>query len=317
MHRRRQILSAPIESRLSSAFVEICQPEEWHELLTATSARRSEELSAGIQDPLFESDTERILFALAQVVEQRDALTAGHCERLSFISVALGVTVGLDRGSLLALYRGGYLHDVGKVGLPDSILFKRGKLNEDEWVLMRSHTTRGEEICRHLRSLKAVLPIIRHHHECWDGSGYPDGLRGEQIPLLSRILQVADIYDALTACRPYKPAFTAGQALEIMRQETERGWRDPRIFKLFLRLHEDVLSKMAGFSREDRSNAMMRHSLVNLQRSLSADSLELKLAFKQNGCGVRNGGTGEMDLSLAAMNTSESKSFISGAEEHR
>src|SRR5205807_7897679 len=119
---------------------------------------------------------------------------------------------GLTRADLLALYRGGYLHDVGKVGIPDSILFKPGKLNGDEWLVMQSHSTRGEEICRPMKSLGPVLPIIRHHHERWDGSGYPDGLRGDQIPLLARILQTADIYDALTSPRPYKSAFSEENA---------------------------------------------------------------------------------------------------------
>jgi putative two-component system response regulator len=272
---RRKESKGRLDSRgQPSDLLEVCEPEEWHELLKAC-AQRSEELCAENRDTFLADGTERILFALAEAVEQRDSHTASHCERLSFVSVALGIAIGLDNPSLLALYRGGHLHDVGKVGLPDSILFKQGKLNAQEWVLMRSHTTRGAEICRHLPSLRPVLPIIRHHHECWDGSGYPDGLRGEAIPLLARILQIADIYDALTAARPYKPAYPAEGALEIMRQETVRGWRDPRIFKLFVRLHEEVLGKMAWISKEDRNSALMRRSLVNLQRSLVAESLEL------------------------------------------
>src|SRR6185369_16638672 len=147
-------------------------------------------------------ETEEILFALALAVEQRDRQTSGHCERLASISVALGVVMGLARPRIAALLRGGYLHDVGKVGIPDSILFKPGPLTADEWDTMRSHTVIGENICRHLKSLAPVLPIIRHHHERWDGSGYPDGLKGEEIPLLARILQVADIYDALASPRP-------------------------------------------------------------------------------------------------------------------
>ena len=107
-------------------------------------------------------ETESILFALAQAVEQRDHQTAGHCERLAFVSVALGTAMGLERAKLLALYRGGFLHDVGKVGIPDSIMFKPAALTADEWVTMRSHSVRGEEICRHLSSLRPVLPIIRH-----------------------------------------------------------------------------------------------------------------------------------------------------------
>jgi response regulator RpfG family c-di-GMP phosphodiesterase len=214
-------------------------------------------------------ETEGILFALAQAVEQRDHQTAGHCERLAFIGVALGMAMGLDRANLLSLYRGGFLHDVGKVGIPDSIMFKPSSLTADEWVTMRSHTVRGEEICRHLSSLRPVLPIIRHHHERWDGSGYPDGLRGAQIPLLARIVQVADIYDALISARPYKPAFTPHDALRIMQEETDRGWRDPEIIALFFTLHEGVISKIAEYTTgADRNLEAMRNTLANLQRAL-------------------------------------------------
>ena len=217
-------------------------------------------------------DTEGILFALALAVEQRDRQTAGHCERLALLGVTLGIAMGLTRASLMALYRGGYLHDIGKVGIPDSILFKPDKLSAEEWVTMRSHTTRGEDICRPMKSLAPILPIIRHHHERWDGSGYPDGLRGEQTPLLARVLQVVDIYDALTMPRAYKPAYSPAHALDILKQETDRGWRDPRIVGLFLQLHDEVLSKVAAYATADAADHhldSMRQSLGNLQRYLT------------------------------------------------
>jgi len=191
-----------------------------------------------------EREQEDILFALAEAVEQRDQHIAGHCHRLAYIAVTLGAAMGLDRACLVALYRGGYLHDVGKVGIPDSILFKPGRLTPDEWVVMRSHSTRGEEICRHIRSMSEVLPIIRHHHEKYDGTGYPDRLRGEEIPLLARVLQIADIYDALTSPRPYKPAYTPADALRTIEEETGSGWRDPALVSLFLRIHPAVIAKM-------------------------------------------------------------------------
>jgi putative two-component system response regulator len=247
----------------------------WQDLLKTCSERSVEQGSPGDAGSDTLDETEAILFSLAKAVEQRDAQTAGHCERLAFIGVALGVAIGLERASLIALYRGGYLHDVGKVGIPDSILFKPGKLNAEEWVVMRSHPGRGEEICRPLESLKPVLPIIRHHHEKWDGSGYPDGLRGDQIPLLARILQMADIYDALTSPRPYKEAFSPDHALELMREETGRGWRDPRIFKLFVRLHREIITKMTNFGADERSVESMNRSLLNLRRALSSESREL------------------------------------------
>jgi HD-GYP domain-containing protein (c-di-GMP phosphodiesterase class II) len=213
-------------------------------------------------------ESEGILFALAQAVEQRDSITAGHCEGLALTSLALGVGLCLDRPSLLALYRGGYLHDIGKVGIPDSILFKPGPLTAEEWVVMRSHPVRGEEICRHVKSFAAVLPIIRHHHERWDGSGYPDGLRGEQIPLLARVLQIVDIYDALTNPRPYKPAFAAKQALRIIEEETARGWRDPELVRVFVNIHSTVIVKVAEYSRRTGCDLeAMRVSLTNLNHA--------------------------------------------------
>jgi len=225
----------------------------------------------GATDKFSIDETEGILFALAQAVEQRDSHTGGHCERLAFMSVALGMAMRLERSALLTLYRGGYLHDIGKVGIPDSILFKPAQLSAEEWVTMRSHPARGEEICRHLASLRPVLPVIRHHHERWDGSGYPDGLRGEQIPLEARILQVADIYDALVSPRPYKPAFTPQHALRILREEADRGWRDTEVVGLFFQMHEEVISKIADYTTgTDRNLQAMRSSLETLQDYLDS-----------------------------------------------
>lgn len=208
--------------------------------------------------------TESILFGLARAVEMRDKQAAGHCERIAFTAVAMGLALGLDRSRILALHRGGHLHDLGKVGMPDSILFKPGKLTAEEWKIMRSHPARGEEICRPLASLAPVLPIIRHHHERWDGSGYPDGLSGDQIPYLARIVQVADIYDALVNPRPYKPGYEPKQALRILREETDRGWRDPEIVDVFFRVHEKVISHV-----DDYTGGMDR-SLDSLRMALAA-----------------------------------------------
>lgn len=271
MDRKREKQVSNAGGRPSCKPAGVCAQETWRDLL------RVEPESASREGGFPIDETEGILFALARAVEQRDRHTAGHCERLAFMSVAMGIAMRFERTSLLALYRGGYLHDVGKVGIPDSILFKPGKLDAREWVTMRSHTTRGEEICRHLKSLGPVLPVIRHHHERWDGSGYPDGLRGAQIPLLARVLQIADIYDALTSPRPYKPAYPPDRALQIIEEETSRGWRDPEIVTLFFRLHEDVISKIAGPSGRptaaaDRNLEAMQESLANLQQFLVADS---------------------------------------------
>jgi HD-GYP domain-containing protein (c-di-GMP phosphodiesterase class II) len=215
------------------------------------------------------SETEAVLHSISRMVEQRDSHTAGHCERLAFSGVALGVAMRLDSASLLALYVGGYVHDVGKVGIPDSVLFKPGKLSAEEWEIMRTHPVRGEEICRPLKSLLAVLPLIRHHHERWDGTGYPDGLRGTEIPLLARVLQVVDIYDALTHPRPYKHAYSSAHALGILQEETDRGWRDKEIASLFIRIQRNMLAKItdpcAGVAA---GTASIGESLRNLQTQL-------------------------------------------------
>jgi putative two-component system response regulator len=178
-------------------------------------------------------DSEAVLFSLAKSVEDRDPDLSLHCQRLSVIAAAMGAALQLPAHEILTLQRGGYLHDIGKISIPDRILFKPGPLTPDEWEIMKSHTVRGEKICMGIKSLLPVLPIIRSHHERWDGLGYPDGLRGEQIPLLARILQLADIYDALTTLRPYKAAFTQEEALSIMMEETGKGWRDPHLVRIF------------------------------------------------------------------------------------
>ena len=123
-------------------------------------------------------------------------------------------------------------------GIPDAILLKSTALSDAEWGIMREHPAIGERICLPLQSLKPVLPIIRHHHERWDGSGYPDGLVGEAIPLTARILQVVDIFDALTTARPYKPALSQAAALQALRDEVARGWRDARVVEPFIELVE-------------------------------------------------------------------------------
>jgi putative two-component system response regulator len=201
-------------------------------------------------------------------VEQRDSHTAGHCERLAFTAVALGVAMGLDSATLLTLYLGGYLHDVGKVGIPDSILFKPGPLSGDEWEMMRSHPVRGEAICRPLKSFQDVLPLIRSHHERMDGSGYPDRLAGEGFPVLARVLQTVDIYDALTNPRPYKDAYSRAKALEVLEEEAEKGWRDPEITALFVRLNKRVLERVHTYHGA-LPQTSVQDSLANLQHYLA------------------------------------------------
>lgn len=176
---------------------------------------------------------ESVLFALARSIEGKDPYTQGHCERLSEYACWLGERLALPQDQLTALHRAGIVHDIGKVAVPDAILLKPAKLTEEEWKVMREHPAVGERICAPLKSFRLVLPIIRHHHEKLDGSGYPDGLKGEEIPLTARILQIVDVYDALTTARPYKKALSSSEALETMEAEVTKGWWDPHIFAEF------------------------------------------------------------------------------------
>jgi putative two-component system response regulator len=220
-------------------------------------------------DSLEEAET--ILFALAQAVESRDQYTGGHCQRLANYSVAMGLALGLPRAELIALHRGGYLHDIGKICVPDRILHGTEKLNAEEWEIMKQHTIRGEEICRPMKSLTPVLPIIRSHHERWDGTGYPDGLAGESIPMLARILQIVDIYDALITERTYKPALPHAEAVKILEDEAARGWRDPELVSLFVNLSASALSRGATeLINSDWCDVRnMQESLRNMQRQLT------------------------------------------------
>jgi HD-GYP domain-containing protein (c-di-GMP phosphodiesterase class II) len=247
-----------------------CQTSTVYDLEPEYEVPGSPRITTLYPDPLPSDRTEGVLLALAKVVEQRDKHTAGHCERLAFTGVALGTAMGLDSASLLSLYLGGYLHDVGKVGIPDAILFKPDQLDAQEWKIMATHAERGEEICRPLNSMRSVLPLIRNHHERWDGTGYPDGLRGGGIPLLARVLQVVDIYDALTNPRCYKAAYSPDRALEILVEETDRGWRDPAITGLFVRQHKNIIAKIAGYmSGGDLELRTMQVSLMNLETFLA------------------------------------------------
>ena len=183
---------------------------------------------------------ESIILTLGLTIESRDPYTQGHCERVARYAAALGARLGLDDGQLVALHRGAFLHDVGKVGIPDAILLKPGSLTPSEQATMQEHTVIGHRLCGELRSLEEVRPIVRHHHERPNGTGYPDRLEGERIPLLARIMNVVDSYDALTTERPYKAAFSTAEAFREMRDEAARGWKFPALVEEFAAIAESL-----------------------------------------------------------------------------
>jgi putative two-component system response regulator len=180
--------------------------------------------------------TEGILRSLALIIEARDQYTDGHCERLASYSVALGKTMGLPNDDLSALERGGYLHDIGKIGIPDSVLLKPSALTTGEFELMKQHTVIGDRLCGELKSLRLVREIVRQHHERLDGSGYPDGLRGEEVSVLAQIVSTADLYDAMTTARPYREACSRDHAFDELRDEARRGLRSGRMVEAFIDL---------------------------------------------------------------------------------
>jgi putative two-component system response regulator len=181
---------------------------------------------------------ESVIMSLALTIEARDACTEGHCQRLSAYAAALGRHLGLPPADVEALERGGILHDIGKIGVPDAVLLKPGALTPDERTLIRTHTTIGDRLCGELRLLDRVRPIVRWHHERLDGSGYPDGLRGDRIPLIAQIVSVVDVFDALTTRRPYREPLTIDQAFDELHREAARGWRRRDLVDAFVGLAE-------------------------------------------------------------------------------
>lgn len=189
---------------------------------------------------------DRVITTLGQTIEARDPYTAGHCSRLAKYSVGLGRAIGCAEPMLKTLWLGGSLHDIGKIAIPDCVLLKTGPLDAAERAAINSHAVVGADLLAQLHTLEAVRPIVRHHHERFDGAGYPDGLRGEAIPLAARITSVVDVYDALRTARPYKDPFSRERSVAILRAEADGGALDPRITTTFLDILPDLESGVAA-----------------------------------------------------------------------
>jgi putative two-component system response regulator len=200
-----------------------------------------------------ELDTaESVIVSLALTIEARDKYTEGHCQRLADYASALGRCLQLSEDDVSALARGAYLHDIGKIGIPDAILLKAERLTPDEYEVMKTHTIIGDRLCGEMRLLRHVRPIVRHHHERLDGTGYPDGLRGDAIPLVAQITGIVDVFDALTTARPYKAAVTTERAYEELLAEAACGWRRRDLVEAFIGLKrpDEVRRAAAGPSMD-------------------------------------------------------------------
>lgn len=189
-----------------------------------------------------------IITTLAVMIEARDGYTEGHCHRIANYATALGRSAGLGEDDLQTLHRGGFLHDIGMLAIPDGVLRKAGALEPEEFELIKSHTVVGDTLCSNLRSLQPVRPIVRHHHERLDGSGYPDGLRGGNIPLLAQIIGLVDVFDAVTSQRPYQPAKSADDGLAVLREQVRKGWRSAELVESFAALVAS--GRLETFGRE-------------------------------------------------------------------
>lgn len=190
---------------------------------------------------------ETVIFSLANAIEAKDHFTKGHIDRVSSLAGNLGEHIGLSQDDINTLEKGGALHDIGKIGVKDTILNKPGKLTPEEFEEVKKHPEIGEKICRPLHSLEPVLPIIKHHHEKYDGSGYPSGLSGEDIPLLARVMAVVDVYDALRSKRAYRDELPHSDSMKILREETLNRKFDPLLLAKFEELIESRADLRASF----------------------------------------------------------------------
>jgi len=200
------------------------------------SLLRQKELVDGLDS------AESVVFTLARAIEAKSQFTHGHSDRVTQYAITLAKQIGIGEADLDILHRGAALHDIGKISTPDAILDKPGSLSPEEFDVIKRHPADGARIVEPLRSARDILPLIRWHHERINGTGYPDGLVGDAIPHLVRILSVADVYDALASDRPYRTAMSYERCHEIMKNDSERGGLDPELVQHFF---EIVTGKIA------------------------------------------------------------------------
>ncbi|MDO5297143.1 MAG: HD domain-containing protein [bacterium] len=183
---------------------------------------------------------EELLFTLTSAFHGREISSAGHPERVAENARKLGKRIGLSEAEQLLLYKGGLLHDIGMVKVPRAILYKNGALDNSEYEIVKNHPVWGEELCRPLRSLRDVLPLVRHHHERMNGSGYPDGLKGEEISILVRIMAICEVYDALISDRPHRPGFNREDAVSSLLMQAKNDLLDKELVEAFIQMLDEI-----------------------------------------------------------------------------
>lgn len=224
--------------------------EEEVEKKTAALLKSNLELQLALKE--IEDLSLEIIFRLAKAAEYRDEHTGYHIQRISHYAVTIGINIGLNNEALEVLRYASPLHDIGKLGIPDSILLKPGALMKEEWEIMKQHTLIGANILKgsKIKYLKAAEKIALYHHERWDGTGYPEGLKGSKIPLLARITAIADVFDALTSDRPYRKALSVDEAFTIIEEGKGKHF-DPELVDIFFKVKEEILTIKELFKDEE------------------------------------------------------------------
>ena len=214
-------------------------------LLDTVVKERTKELEESYEK--LKAANRQALFGLAEAIEAKDPYTKGHCGRVAAYSLVLAKEAGYPVEGLETLEFGAFLHDIGKIGIKDAVLLKPGPLDEAEWTHMREHPVKGYEIASKIEMLKPIMSAVRNHHERWDGSGYPDGMRGDDIPLAARIVAIADAFDAMATDRPYKQALPLDECEAVLRKTAGKMY-DPELIEVFVSRHLGTLY------REDYDN---------------------------------------------------------------
>lgn len=264
--RRREQRLAGIETGAEALITKPFDPEEL--LVRVRAFSRVSQYTSDLDSAA------SIVMTVTAMIEARES-SPGHCYRMANYATALGRSLRLSDADLTSLYRGAFLHDIGMLAIPDAILRKGGRLEPEEYDVVKSHPVIGDALCANLRTLHAVRPIVRHHHERLDGSGYPDRLAGDAVPLLAQIVSIVDTFEAITMGREYVAARPPEAALDVLRHEVHIGWRRPDLVEAFQALVRSGTIATFGAEVDDTAVAELDAFSADLQRIVSAPTLDL------------------------------------------